>query len=940
MASKTNANFDDYLKLHNAVKGSGHSNTRIGDKNLSIYGGSYKIPPNEWKDFMKRYYQHVFVNGKMEYLTEKQLIEDGPILVDIDLRYEKSITKKQHTEEHVRDMVMLYVDKLSELVEVKDTAKIDVFVMEKNDVNCLEQKTKDGIHMIICIKMHKGLQVLLRNKVMEELKIMWDDLPITNTWDEVLDEGVTKGFVNWQMYGSRKPGNLAYMIKYHYALSYEGKYTGWTVEPKNIATFSTETYMEKLSAQCNEHIEFPVKESVKEAFENAKRTLSNHTPNAVGGGAAGASGAPKRPNIKFKLSKPTALNEISSEAVLDEMLDELFKEKNINTYRLQEIHQYTMALPDTYYGPGSYTKWIRVGWALANTSPSMFLSWLKFSCQANCRDTLKDRENKFDWKVVPELYETWSGFSNTNADGLTARSIIYWCKRDAKAQHDEIRKETIDYFIEQSLKTGTEFDLACVLYNLYKDDFVCASIKHNTWYEYNHKHRWVENDEGTSLRIKISKDMHNMYMDKTNEIMVQMQTMDSSTEPYDKLRKKSNKITEMSNCLKKTSWKNNIMKEAKELFYDNKFIENLDQNPYLLCFNNFVVDFKNNTYRKGQPDDYISRCTNIDYIPYKEGKHTQIIKEINEFMEQLFPIEELRNYMWEHAASCLIGTNQNQTFNIYKGTGRNGKSKFVELMGHGLGNYKGTVPITLITQKRNSIGSTSSEVAQLNAVRYAVMQEPSKGDKINEGIMKEITGGDPIQARALFKDTITFTPQFKLVVCTNTEFEDMADDDGTWRRIRMIDFMSKMLDNPYEDPKFPRADFPYQFPIDKNLDVKFKTWAPIFMSILVEKAYKLQGIVNDCKIVMTSSDKYRERQDYFTGFAKDKIKNKQGDKIKKTELLETFKQWYSSNYGNKGMPPGRDVYAFMDKRYGDFKGCWRNVSIIYDEEANDPLDEC
>ena len=56
---------------------------------------------------------------------------------------------------------------------------------------------------------------------------------------------------------------------------------------------------------------------------------------------------------------------------------------------------------------------------------------------------------------------------------------------------------------------------------------------------------------------------------------------------------------------------------------------------------------------------------------------------------------------------------------------------------------------------------------QLQGVRYAVMQEPSKGDKINEGIMKEITGGDPIQGRALFKETITFIPQFKLVVCTN-----------------------------------------------------------------------------------------------------------------------------------------------------------------------------
>ena len=126
--------------------------------------------------------------------------------------------------------------------------------------------------------------------------------------------------------------------------------------------------------------------------------------------------------------------------------------------------------------------------------------------------------------------------------------------------------------------------------------------------------------------------------------------------------------------------------------------------------------------------------------------------------------------MWEHLASCLIGTNKNQTFNIYYGGGRNGKSKLTELMSRALGQYKATVPITLITQKRNTIGSTSSEIVQLQGVRYAVMQEPSKGDRINEGIMKEITGGDPIQGRALFKDTVTFMPQFKLVVCTNELF--------------------------------------------------------------------------------------------------------------------------------------------------------------------------
>jgi P4 family phage/plasmid primase-like protien len=356
----------------------------------------------------------------------------------------------------------------------------------------------------------------------------------------------------------------------------------------------------------------------------------------------------------------------------------------------------------------------------------------------------------------------------------------------------------------------------------------------------------------------------------------------------------------------------------------------------LLCFNNGVVDFKQKIFRKGQPDDFLSKCTNIDYVPLNPVKSAGTISEINAFMNQLFPVKELENYMWDHLASCLIGVNTNQTFHVYKGSGRNGKSVLTSLMSKAMGTYKGTVPITLITAKRNGIGSTSSEVAQLDGVRYAVMQEPSKGDKINEGTMKELTGGtDPIQARALFKDTITFIPQFKLVVCTNTDFENTSNDDGTWRRMRYIDFMSKFLDTPYADEKFPRSECPYQFPLDKKLEERFEAWAPVFMAILVQRTYENQGLVKDCHSVMANSDKHREGQDYFMGFAKDKIQRKEGKGLKTHELYEEFKKWYNANYG-KDVPKGKELKEFMDKQYGmNVKGTWRNIEFIYGQDDDE-----
>jgi len=932
--------FPDYLKFNTAAEGEPITHTRIGSKEKGILSGKYHIGSAEWSDFMKRYYQNVFVQGKLEYLTEKQLIENGPVMIDIDLRYEKNIIKRQHTASHILDAVMLYIEKIDDIVEIDNGKKVEVFVMEKNDVNIEEEKTKDGIHMIIGVQMHKAAQVILRKKVMESLKHIWDDLPITNTWDDVLDEGVTRGHVNWQLYGSRKPGNQAYLIKYHYLLSRNDG--SWEVEEKPLDSFCTESYMEKLSARYMGYEEYEIKEKYQKEFETIVKNLNKKETKVVtsSSNSSSSSSSTTSSSNTTNASKTSVcvsglgFADITSEEILDSMLEELFKDSG--NYLIKETHQYTMCLPDTYYGPGSYSKWLRVGWALANTNAKMFLTWVKFSCRAVCRDSLKGSNGKFDWSAsVKEMHTLWKTFGSSGSpNGLTNRSIMYWAKNDSLKEYEKIQKDTIGYFIDQSVKTATEYDIARTLHSKYKDNFVFASGKSNTWYEFKNN-RWMEVPD-ISLRTHISQSLFKDYLDKSFSYQNKTDTTQSGTTEGNTCKTDMSRCAEIQIMLKKTVSKDHIMREARELFYDRDFIEKLDENPYLLCFNNCVVDFKNKIHRQGQPDDYISKCTNIDYIPFNEKTMNKEYTEITRFIRELFPVAELHDYMWEHLASTLIGTNKNQTFNIYYGGGRNGKSKLTELMSKSLGQYKATVPITLITQKRNTIGSTSSEIVQLKGVRYAVMQEPSKGDRINEGIMKEITGGDPIQGRALFKDTITFTPQFKLVVCTNELFEDMSTDDGTWRRIRIDDFMSKFLEKPYEDEKWPRSEYPYQYKLDKDVDKKFDSWAPVFTAYLVKMAYELQGDVKDCRMVLASSDKYRNNQDYLADFAKDKLRIKEGERVKKTVVLEEFRIWYIANHGRNNIPKGKEVHEYMDKKYGMYKnGGWRNVALIADCEGDD-----
>jgi P4 family phage/plasmid primase-like protien len=391
----------------------------------------------------------------------------------------------------------------------------------------------------------------------------------------------------------------------------------------------------------------------------------------------------------------------------------------------------------------------------------------------------------------------------------------------------------------------------------------------------------------------------------------------------------------LMNKLKKTTDKNNIMRESMELFYDSKFIRLMDANKYLMCFSNGVVDFKKKEFRNGLPQDYITKSTNVPFL----GKELdiEIVEQITQFMTQLFPEPTVCKYMWEHLSSSLIGANINQTFNIYCGSGSNGKSILADLMSLSLGDYKGTVPISLVTEKRNKIGGTSSEVIQLKGIRYAVMQEPSKDSKVDEGVMKELTGGDPIQARALYSESEIFEPQFNLVVCTNNLPEITSNDDGTWRRIRVIPFISKFID---ETDKYLDSTT-HVFKKDKALKDKLPLWAPVFISKLVEIAYLKCGVVEDCEIVLSTSTKYREEQDIISNFVHQNIIEKTGEVLKKSVLQKEFQKWFQEQQlGSRKPPKSSELIQYMDKKYSQLKKdkvSWNHLCICNSEEEDDQL---
>jgi len=923
LSSSQYNDLSDFLSKHYVNKNTGNqkkiTHTRIASQELNVYGGVYSIDKEELPIFRRLYYEHVFVKGRREYLTERQLDGSGPILLDLDFRYDYNVTKRLHTYEHIQDLVLLYLEELKEFF-VFEEKSFPIFIMEKSNVNRIADKqiTKDGIHIIIGIQMDNTLQTMLREKILEQIGDIFE-LPLKNQWNDVLDKGISEGVINWQMYGSQKPSNEAYKLTYYLTAKLDVNDNNWLTTAKDPKDFDLLKDLHLLSAQYDGHIKFDLNEKIKEEYNKRRENKTNKQK----------SSSKSKINIIFEEQEgEIQLSDIKNQETLKKAVDNIMGNIKVNEQYIKETHQYAQILPEKYYKPGSHLLNTQVGFALKHTDDRLFLSWIM----------LRAKASDFDFNDIPHQYKRWKNDFTKRPDGVTRASIMYWAKQDAYEEYKKVKANTVNQYIEDTIFDAGDWDYAMVLYHLFKDKYVCSSITNKKWFVFN-KHRW-EKDEGQRLRMAISKDLFELYSAKQSEYLSESQHYEPSDENHEKFQRKIKKIAEICIKLKKTNDKNNIMREAMEIFFDKDFAKNIDSNPYLMCFTNGVFDFKTKQFRDGYPQDYITKTTGISYTQFDSVNDVEIANEIIEFMKQLFPQQDLCKYMWDHLASVLIGVKKEHAFNIYRGSGSNGKSILTDLMSQCLGDYKGTVPITLVTDKRSSIGGATPEVMQLKGVRYAVMQEPSKDAIINEGIMKELTGGDPLLGRALYCDSEIFIPQFSFIVFTNALFEIKSNDDGTWRRMKLVDFLAKFI----SEGETHTDDTIYVFPKDKSLKEKLPKWAPVFIAMLIKRACETEGEVKDCQEVVEASNKYRQSQDAISGFIIDKIIkvcNNYG--VNQTSLNNAFKEWFQMNYGNRRAPKMSELVEAMIKKFGNKNSKsnkWHNIKIKEDEcgEGQDDIE--
>lgn len=884
------------LKKYRQEKGQEFTHT-------SIKGGIYYIPDDKRDEFYKLYARSI-KKGFTQYMTEKKTKEYGTLVIDFDFRKEESTLKEN--EKPKRDFQLQHIieicDKMKDFLKdfLPPSANLTYFISQRNGPRIEKGKIKDGVHIQFpYLKIRYTLQHYLRFSMMGEVDAILEPCGYSNNIEDIYDEAVIEKN-NWLMYKSTKPGLEPYDIVY-----------------PDVSSFSLEELVKIMSIH-NDILETEIIPEKEEHLQNFLNTIFKDKG--------------KQKNKKYNQFVNSEISSQEEEAI-QSLIAQKYTQWPSQNIIPTSIKKKISGL-DIYYfvrlshrDPEKKVICPFKGEPHARDTCPVFIQITKSGMVMKCNDDGPVCSGKIYPTVGVPIPDNIGNVIFNQANF----TIVNNYAQDEPVYKKELFENDVIHIFDDNqcnelLKIGlsmTHYDMAKLLYHMYKDDYIFAG---NNWYEF-YDHRW-HMKKIPSLKKKISEELQTYYEKLNSHYENNYQiTVDERNE-------KTKIIHNLIKKLKDAPYKKNVMSEVADFFENEDFINLADENKYLLAFNNGVFDFEKMEFREGKKDDWITLCTYCDYVDYDENNTN--IKEVQDFLYKLLPHYEKREYTMKLIASCLSGHTFDEKFHLWTGTASNGKSKFTELISESLGDYSFSLPIALITQKRQNANSANPEMAKTKGKRFGYLQEPDKGDEIRVGLMKEITGGDKISTRKLYGEPFEFKPQFKLILCCNDLPKIPSSDQGTWRRLRVIAFSSKFVDNP--DP-----DNPNEFKKDTSISQKVKIWSSHFVAILIEyfRKYKKEGLIEPEEI-MKFTKEYESENDKYSEFINDYIVKDSKGALKWTTVLEFYTKWYRKNYTDERMERAKDIKRNFETFLGDkvktvrheekiVKG-WKGFDIKYDEE--------
>ena len=831
--------------------------TSMGEKK-----GSWNIKDDEYPAFLDLLNDYLFVKKRRgtAFVEQPRKGEPKPLLIDLDFKYSSEANLvRTFTLEQIRSFCHLLVNGLQIFFGVTDFEFLRFFVTLRQGPYASGTTRKDGVH-IMCpdLALVDEKQKVLRNWMMSQgaVETCFSGTGYINTPEDIYDESMTRK-QGWIFYGDSKPNIPPYLIAK--VFKYTPASDAWS---EDTEPYTSRQLMELLSVRYN------VVDDCSVVLEEAKKSFDAMKV----WGEAGHHGGAQTQVVETDPAEVAAANNTILDALQALYPVDLDKEE------IEMIRRFVMECL-AQERADKYETWIRLGWCLHNISPSEenFQLWMDFSA----------RSTKSSGNNVAQLRRDWFNGWRKDADGprLTERSLRHWAKNDNPEKYKEIQDEYLGEYIRQQIEP-THHHISLLMRKMYGSKYVAAvSAKFTDWFEYNDsENMWRRLNQGIELRRLICTEVAEKIGETTTGIYGKMVT--AAPGMKEGLIEKQKKLIKVQMSLFSSSFCDAVMKMAVHQFYEADFQAKLNINGNLFACRNGILELRvpdadgrdHVVFRDGRPEDYMSFLAGqnapemlaIDYTPYNAADPAQA--EIQDFFAKLFPNPDLRRYTLRLLASCLEGFNREQCFYIATGVGGNGKSKLVELMRMTFGDYQTALQSTVLTRNRPDAGAANPEMMAAKCRRFIYLQEPDDKEPLNTSRMKQLSGEDMVEARALYGDQEKFVIMGKLFMMCNKLPPVTTMDRGTWRRIRVIEFVSKFV--LPDHPEYLEGR-PNVFLIDPMMDKKLRAWREPFLALLVhiyENEYIPFGLNPVPAVVMKACDKYKENFDIYARFKSERVR--------------------------------------------------------------------
>lgn len=359
-----------------------------------------------------------------------------------------------------------------------------------------------------------------------------------------------------------------------------------------------------------------------------------------------------------------------------------------------------------------------------------------------------------------------------------------------------------------------------------------------------------------------------------------------SDDEFDDLLKAKSKWVSRS---RNHNGKNNLEGELKKYLVCTE--ETFDKYDMMLNLQNGVVDLTTGILSETKPENFHSKVSHSEY------SDTFDCPTWLSFLDDIMPDKETQRYIQKCVGYSLTASTEEQCLFFLYGSGRNGKSVFIDTIKELAGSYAGNIQADSLMVKKSAGSGHNEDIARLKGKRLVTASEPNEGSRLDEGMIKQLTGEDVVSASYKGLHVFEYKPKYKIWIATNHKPYIRGMDEGIWRRVKIIPF----------EVTIPKEK------VDRKLSSKLKAELPGILNWAIQGVimWQKEGL-GESKEIEEASREYRREMDLLGTFLEEETEEVSWECVKASDLYKRFSEWSQAN--NEGKISSTSFGRQMSKR--------------------------